>query len=115
MLEEDIKELIDYVTEYVEDTSDDWFRIKVQLVNLFPPKKRSLFSRRHYSTKKHFINDFEKEVMKYWHKKTGIKLKIDKKKLHNPKWKQKPRGWALVKINKKRKREKKKSASAADK
>jgi len=104
VFDKEIKDLIDYAAEYIEDTTDDWFRVKKQLVNLFPPKKRKLFTRRHYSTKKHVINDFEKEVMKYWCTKTGVELKIDENKMHDPNWVQKPKGWALMEINEERRK-----------
>lgn len=102
MLTDDLKNLIDYVINYVGNSSNDWFTIKRELVNVFPPKKRSLFSRRHFSTKKHTLNDFDYEVIAYWEKKTGNKLVIDEKKLHPKNWKRKPKGWGLQKYNRER-------------
>jgi len=109
MLEKKVKDIIDYAAEYIEDTTSDWFRVKKEIVNLLPPVNRSLFSRRHYSTKKQMINEFEREVMEYWYKKTGVRLVIDKNKLHDINWIQKPKGWALKKINEQRKKNSKKN------
>lgn len=106
MIPNKLKEIIDYVIEYVGTGSNDWFLIKKELVNLFPPKERSRFSRRHYSTKKHLINDFDREVIKYWEDKTGNKLFIDEGRLHPKSWKRKPKGWGLIEINEKRRKQK---------
>jgi len=108
MIPEDLKKLIDYTILYASDTND-WFKIKMEIINNFPPKQRSLFSRRHYSTKKHILNSFDWEVIKYWENKTGKKLWIDPKKLHPENWIHKPRGWRLVEINEQRKRKNKNS------
>jgi len=106
MIPKKLKKLIDYTIEYVGDSSNDWFRIKMEIINVFPPKYRSLFSRRHYSTKKHILNSFDEEVIKYWEKRTGVKLWIDPEKLHPTDWVSKPKGWRLVEINEERKRRK---------
>lgn len=106
MIPDSLKQIIDYAAEYIEDSTDDWFEVKKQLVNLFPPKQRSCFSRRHFSTKKHTINEFEQEVMAYWKAKTGVELEIDESRLHDPNWKQRPRGWGLQRYNEQRRREK---------
>jgi hypothetical protein len=79
---EEIKDLLDYAFDYIGTSTRDWFLIKKQLVNLFPPKHRSLFSRRHFSTKKHILNLFDKAVINYWEEKTGQKLEINPDKLH---------------------------------
>jgi len=96
-------EYIDYVIQYVGTFSNDWFTIKKEIVNCYPRKERTKFSRRHYSTKLFFINDFEKEIIKYWKEKTGIQLFIDEKKLHPTSWKRNPKGWGLLIYNEKRK------------
>jgi len=107
----ELKEIIDYVIDYASKSSNDWFRIKKELIKLFPPKERSRFSRRHYSTKKQIINDFDREVIKYWEKQTGQKLFIDETKLHSSSWKRRPKGWGLAVYNEKRRREKAKSSN----
>ena len=105
MIPDNLKEIIDYAADYIEDSTDDWFRVKKEIVNLFPPKQRSNFSRRHYSTKLHTINEFEREVMDYWTEVTGVELQIDESRLHDPNWQHRPHGWGLQKYNAERKRE----------
>jgi len=104
-----LRNIIDYTTTYVGKSSKDWFRIKAEIINQFPPKERSRFSRRHYSTKKHILNSFDKEVIEYWESKVGVELWIDPKKLHPENWEQKPHGWALIKLNNERSKNKKES------
>lgn len=106
MIPEHLKELIDYVHDYAGDVTDDWFSIKKELINNFPPKDRSKFSKRHFSTKKHILNDFDFEVMKYWEEKTGRKLIIDEKRLHPKDWVHKSKGWGLQEYNEQRQRKK---------
>jgi hypothetical protein len=103
-----LKEIIDYVISYVEDATDDWFRIKLEIINNCPAEYRRLFSRRHYSTKKHILNSFDWEVINYWQEKTGIKLKIDPAKLHPENYVHTPNGWRLIENNEQRKKEREK-------
>ena len=107
IIPKEVKDLIDYVAEYVSDETNEWFVVKPQLVNIFPPRLRSLFTRRHYSTKKHSVNDFEYLVMEYWKLKTGNRLLIDKTRLHDDNWKPRPKGWGLKKFNEDRRKQKK--------
>lgn len=104
-----LRDIIDYTIEFVDGASNNWFRIKSHIANQFPSKERSRFSRRHYSTKKHILNSFDREVIKYWETKTGTKLWIDPEKLHPEDWEQKPRGWRLFEINDERRQLKKKT------
>jgi hypothetical protein len=103
--------LIDYVYEYVGDATNDWFAIKREIVNIFPPKDRSKFSKRHYSTKKHILNDFDQEVITYWEKISGNKIYIDESKLHSKDWVQKPKGWGIEQYNEQKRQQKETSKS----
>jgi len=103
--------LIDYVYEYVGDATNDWFVIKREIVNIFPPKDRSKFSKRHYSTKKHILNDFDQEVITYWEKISGNKIYIDESKLHPKDWVQKPKGWGIEQYNEQKRQQKETSKS----
>lgn len=94
---------IDEVIEYVGDTTEDYLKVKRQLINNFPPSERPLFSVRHPCTKKHLLNAFDEAVILYWESKTGVRLWVSEDKLHDPNWKQKKRGWALSLINQERK------------
>jgi hypothetical protein len=105
-------QIINYGIEYMGTVTDDWFRIKKELANLFPPEERSRFSRRHYSTKKHILNLFDKSVITYWEKTTGIKLRIDPKKLHPENWVQRKHGWGLREFNEKRRKQRHQEVSS---
>lgn len=104
------KDLIDYVFDFVNNETDDWFVIKTQIIQNFPPKSRKKFAKRHYSTKKRMINDFDLEVISYWEKKSGFRLVINEELLHPNDWKRKPSGWALKAINEQRKKQKGRNA-----
>lgn len=97
---------IQYIIRYVGTETDDWVRVKKQFLGVLPPKQRSLFSRRHKTSKKHFLNDFEKELITLWKEMTGVELKIDSDKLHQPSDERPPRYSALMALNEQRKRQK---------
>lgn len=111
----DLIEIINYAISFIGSETNDWFMIKRELVNLFPPSKRSRFSRRHFSTKKHILNSFDKSVINYWEKQNEIVLWVDPGKLHPEDWVQKPHGWALRELNEQRRQQKQKAATAASK
>ncbi len=102
---EHLLSLIDYVISYVDGASNDWFRIKRELINIFPIKERSRFSKRHDSTRKHILNSFDKAVITYWEKKTGSEIWVDPDKLQPKDWVYRPHGWKLREINEQRKKE----------
>jgi len=97
-----ILQKVEYVAKYIETSSDDWFRVKKELLATCAPKERAFFSRRHKTSKKHFLNDFELELIKTWKQLTGVELKVDPAKLHTPEDERPPRYWALMQLNKKR-------------
>ena len=111
MLPEKIKEIIDDTIQIINGTTIDWFIIKRTIINQCPPKDRRKFSRRHYSTKKHIINSFDRIVINYWEEKTGITVYINPEKIHPVEWKRHRRGWGLKKYNAERQKE----AKAANK
>ena len=102
---------IEYLFGYIGNETD-WFKLKVELVNLCPPKIKKLFSRRHYSTKKHIVSDFDRKVIEYIQITTGRVLFIDQTRMHDPNWVHQPKGWALQDINNKRKKEKENAANS---
>ena len=103
-LTNDITELINYVIEYVDGASTDWLTIRKEIIRMMPPKERSRFSRRHYSTKLPIINDFDRAIIVYWKKQTGIELIIDVSKLHPEFWIPKPKGWGFKVYNEERRK-----------
>lgn len=97
-----ILEKLEYVSKYVGTETNDWIRVKKELLNTISPKLRSHFSRRHKTSKKHFLNDFEKELIKIWYGLTGVQLKIEDSRLHQASDERPPRYWALMELNKQR-------------
>jgi len=104
LLTKDIKNKIQFVASYIEDSTNDWFRIKKELINCLPIEERHNFSRRHKTSKKFFINDFDNSVINYWEQITGVVLFIDKTRLHKTEDERPPRYWALMEYNEKRKK-----------
>lgn len=100
--EKDICNKIYFVSRYVGSETVDWFTVKKEIFLAFNPKQRSLLSRRHKTSKKFFINDFEMKIIKFWEEITGIKLKINTLLLHSQNDERPPRHWALMELNKKR-------------
>ena len=92
-----VKEKIKYVASYVQGSITDWFLIKREIIRQVPGKDRKYigFTKRHQDTKKMLINDLEKEAIELWELITGIKPVIDPKRIHDPDWIKRPRGWAL--------------------
>ncbi len=87
---------VDYVMSYVGDSTSDWLMVKKQVVFSVNNNLKRLFSRRHYSTKKHTLNDLEKRIISYWRDRTGVTLILDPLKTHDPLWTNHGgRGWAL--------------------
>lgn len=101
---ENIAEKICYVTKFVGTSTNDWFRVKKEILGVLAPKERSNFSRRHKSSKKYFLNDFEQAVIDFWKEKTGIVLEVDQTKLHKFSDERPPRYWGLMKYNETRKK-----------
>ena len=111
---EHLQERIDYVIAYVDGSSNDWFRIKMEIINQFPPKERSRFSRRHYSSRKHILNSFDRAVINYWETKTSSTLWLNPEKLHPDDWTHRPHGWKLNEINEERRQQREKSTKKTD-
>lgn len=102
MLPEEIVQQIKYVANYVGTETTDWFAIKKEILGGLRPKTRSFFSRRHKTSKKHFINNNELEIMGFWKELTGTTLVVDEARLHKKEDERPPRSWALMEINKQR-------------
>lgn len=105
-MKQEIIEKIKYVAKYVGTETNDWIRVKKEILNTLPPKDRKFFSRRHKTSKKHFINDFEKEIIIFWKSLTGIELQIPEDKLHKKSDERPHRYWGLMKYNEERKKRK---------
>lgn len=86
LYEEIKKELININTLYKED---DWLQVKKMLLKSISPDMRKRFSVRHYYTKKHSLNKFEKEIINYYRDTFGISLELKENDKHtkDPIWK----------------------------
>lgn len=102
-LSNDLKKQLDFLVSYIGDSTDNWIKVKVELINSLPFKKRKGFSKRHKSSKKYFINKKENLIIDYWFQKTGIKLLIDESLLHKLEDERPPKNWGLMLYNQKRK------------
>lgn len=94
-----IVERIRYVARYIEDSSSDWFQVKKEILVNLRPRDRSFFSKRHKTSKKHFISPVELEVISLWKTITGIELQVDADRLHKPEDERPPRYSALMELN----------------
>lgn len=70
---EPIRKAIQLVILYAGLT-DDWIRIKLELVAQTPGPYRKYFSRRHEITKLHTTNEMERKIVEYWEAATGVEL-----------------------------------------
>tara|TARA_Y100001970_G_C14156997_1_gene816159 strand:+ start:719 stop:985 length:267 start_codon:yes stop_codon:yes gene_type:complete len=70
-----IIEQINFVASYVDDC-DDWVTVKKEVMRGIPSTLRKNFSTRDPKTKEQWLNDFEKELINYYKKATGINLVV---------------------------------------
>jgi len=93
-----IRDTVDYVMAFAVGT-DNWLSVKKEILWRLSKERRKLFSRRHYSSKKHTLNNFELEIINYWKRNTGILLSIPENMRHDPTWIRRRPGWGLRKYN----------------
>ena len=55
---------------------NSWVGLKKILLLTLPSEARKQFSTRDPYTKKHTVNDFERDVVDIYYKKTGVKLRL---------------------------------------
>lgn len=104
MISDNLRKRILEAILFVGNEIDDFIVVKRELINLMPRSERKMFSKRHWTTKKHVLNDLEKEIIEFWEQETGVKLKLYPEKAHPENWEQKKVGWGLSLINKERQR-----------
>lgn len=90
------------MADYVGQNCDDWVIVKKELLRAVDNNTRDLFSIRNPNSKKHLLNDFEKEVMEYWKTLTNVELSLSDTKLHDVEYVYNTKGWGLQKFNKER-------------
>jgi hypothetical protein len=60
----------------------DWLVVKKYILKYLNPKLRIFFSKRNIKTKKHTLNDFEKQLIIFYENKFDIRLTLDEDKQH---------------------------------
>ena len=75
MIPEEILRQTNFVASYANDC-DDWVTVKKEIMNGVHSTLRKNFSRRDQKTKNQYLNDFEKELIKYYKELTDIELKL---------------------------------------
>lgn len=73
MIPDRIREQVEFVSSYM-DTMDDWVSVKKQIMFGIPSELRRNFSTRDPKTKEQWLNNFERELINYYHDLTGVKL-----------------------------------------
>lgn len=109
---EEMRLVIDIISKYIGDLTTDWVVVKKEISNKCKNHHRKLLSKKHYSTQKHSLNEFEYLVIEYWKHLTGNTLEIPLNKLHPSTWVRVPRLELLRRFNEKR-RELKQNAKQA--
>jgi len=82
-IETSVKELLSDLNEYYKE--DNWLTVKKFLVLYLNPMIRKNFTTRHHKTKKHSLNYYEKNIIKYYYKKYNIKLRLYDEDTHKEK------------------------------
>ena len=102
MLSESIKSQISFVADFIGNDCEDWVKIKTEILKNVRNETRKLFSKRHKSSKKQVLNDFDREVIAYWSTLTGCVPSIPPEKVHDPEMVFNQKGWGLQELNKRR-------------
>lgn len=77
---ESILELLDEILEYYSE--NNWLVVKKYVLKYSHPDLRKNFSTRHPKSKKHSINNFEKNIIKYCNNNYNINLVLRKEDTH---------------------------------
>ena len=75
-----IKELIDEILEFYKD--NNWLIVKKYVLRYSHPDIRKYFSTRNSKTKKHTLNDFEKQLIIYCNNIYGVQLILSEEDKH---------------------------------
>lgn len=75
-----IKELLDEILEFYND--NNWLIVKKYILRYSHPDVRKYFSTRNSKTKKHILNDFEKQLINYCNNIYGVQLILNKEDEH---------------------------------
>lgn len=81
--EDQLQEITSLIEELVEFYSgDDWILVKKYILRYSRPETRKNFSTRHVKTKKHTLNKFEINLIKYCESEYNLILKLHDKDKH---------------------------------
>lgn len=86
MIEERISELLEEYYKYFSN-DNSWLKLKKFLLRSINVEGRKKFSTRHHSSKKHFINDYEEAIIKFYYKNFGVELILKESEKHTAKYK----------------------------
>lgn len=70
-----LKEAVDFVISYANDT-DDWMLLKKIIMRNLPWQLRANFSTRDRKTYEQKMNEFENMLADYWKARTGVQLRL---------------------------------------
>ena len=77
------EELVDLLKEINSVYKDnDWLEVKKYILKSVSPEIRKNFSKRDYLSKKHIINEYEKNIINIYYKNFNILLELKKEKIH---------------------------------
>ena len=78
------EKIIELIEELLEVWSENnWLTIKKYIVRYSHPDIRKYFSTRHHYTKKHTLNDFEKDLIDFCKKEYNIEFVLRKEDTHH--------------------------------
>ena len=79
-IKEKARSLVDELMAYYED--DNWLVVKKYILRYSHPDVRKKFTTRHKDSKKHTLNEFEKDLIRYCNDIYNIKLKLREEDTH---------------------------------
>ena len=79
-IENKIKELASEIGDVYR--GNDWLIVKKYILKYLNPKFRVVFSKRNVKTKKHYLNNFEIELIDFYETKFNVRLILDEDKQH---------------------------------
>lgn len=79
-MNKNVIELLEDLNEYYSD--NNWLIVKKFLLKFLHPDIRKNFTTRNQKTKKHTLNNFEKEIIEYYYDRFDIRLELYEKDTH---------------------------------
>jgi len=79
-IENKVKELASEIGDVYK--GNDWLIVKKYILKYLNPSLRTYFSKRNVNTKKHILNNFEKQLIDFYENKFNVRLILDEDKQH---------------------------------